>query len=281
MDKHIIVFCEGEHDIAFLTRILLVQGFQPYKEKIKNFSPPFNDLYKKNLADKKIENYEFKFQRPKKTVPYSVLTNEDALVIFHNLDGDGAFFNGGADKVQKMYLELNKENIRKIKGYEKLNYRFLYFLDSDEQGINARLRELETVLNIDILNNHKLVAKDDYEIGCYVFHDPEHPEQHGKLEDIIVKLMEVDNNQILTSGTKFIDENFLAEDRCKRIICEGGIESYSGNPQFKKMKSMISVAGQLQFSGSSNAVIIANSDYLKKEHLIDNFHCKNIFTLFN
>ncbi|WP_171899529.1 hypothetical protein [Candidatus Marithrix sp. Canyon 246] len=37
-----------------------------------------------------------------------------------------------------------------------------------------------------------------------------------------------------------------------------------GNPQFKKQKSVISIAGQLQFSGSSNAVIIANSDYIKK-----------------
>lgn len=281
MNKHTIVFCEGEHDIAFLTRILLVQGFQPYKEKVKNFAPPFNDLYKKNLANKKIENYEFKFQRPKQTVPYSVLTNENMLVIFHNLDGDGAFFNGGAERVQKMYLELNKENIRKIKGYDRLNYRFLYFLDSDEQGVESRLSELGKALKIDDLNNHTLVVNDDYELGCYVFHDAEHPEYHGKLEDIIVKLMEVDNNQILTSGIKFIDDNSLDEGRCKRFVCNNIAEAYSGNPQFKKKKSMISIAGQLQFSGSSNAVIIANSDYLRKEHLIDNFHCKNIFNLFN
>ena len=95
MNKHIIVFCEGDHDIAFLTRILLVQGFTPYNRKVKEFNKPLSALYQNNLGKKKIANHEFKFQRPKKTVPFSVLTNGESLVIFHNFDGDGNFCNDG------------------------------------------------------------------------------------------------------------------------------------------------------------------------------------------
>jgi hypothetical protein len=259
----------------------LVQGFVPYTKKVKDFDPPLNKLYQGNLSSKKIENYEFKFQRPKRRVPYSVLVNDDVLVIFHNFDGDGAFFNGGADSIVKMYLDLNNEKIRRIKNYDKLNYRFLYFLDSDDQGIDARLATLKEELNIDTLTSHELVIKDDYEIGCYIFHDNEHAEKHGKLENIVLNLMTNDNQSIFEGGINFLDNNCLDDDRCKRFICNELDENYVGNPQFKRMKSMISVAGQLQFSGSSNAVIIANTDYIKKDHLLDDLHCRNIFTLFN
>jgi hypothetical protein len=281
MNKHIIVFCEGEHDIAFLTRVLLVEGFIPYTQKVKDFDRPLNKLYQENLSSKKIANYEFKFQRPKRKVPYSVLMKDDVLIIFHNFDGDGAFFNGGADSIVKMYLDLNNEKIRRIDGYDKLNYRFLYFLDSDDQGIDARLATLKEELNIDSLNSHEIIMKDDYEVGCYIFHDNEHTEKHGKLENIILKLMSTDNQSVFEDGTRFIDNNCLDDDRCKKFICNELNENYVGSPQFKKMKSMISVAGQLQFSGSSNSVIIANSDFIKKEHLIQDLHCRNILTLFN
>jgi len=93
--------------------------------------------------------------------------------------------------------------------------------------------------------------------------------------------MTTDNQSIFEDGIRFIDNNCLDDDRCKKFICNELDENYVGNPQFKKMKSMISVAGQLQFSGSSNAVIIANSDFIKKEHLIQDLHCRNILTLFN
>lgn len=281
MDKHIIVFCEGDHDIAFLTRIIQVQGFKPYKKTVKNFPSPLNDLYLSNLSGKKIEDYEFKFQRPSTKIPFSVFYKEDILVVFHNLDGDGSFSNGKVNDVVNMYLNLNKENIRKIRGYEKLDFRFLYFLDSDDQGVEFRINSLKETIGIDTLENHNLTKKDDYEVGCYVFHDSEHPNKHGKLEDIILKLMNTDNQKTFTDSLRFIDENHLDEKRCKKFICDNIEEVYVGNAKFKKMKSTISIAGQLQFSGSSNAVIIANSDYLTREQLTDDLDCRRIFTLFD
>ena len=61
-----------------------------------------------------------------------------------------------------MYLDLNNDNLRKIQNYNRLNYRFLYFLDSDEQGVNARLESLKQSLQLPNLNSHEIVEKDGY-----------------------------------------------------------------------------------------------------------------------
>lgn len=265
MDKYIIVFCEGDHDIAFLTRILSVNGFFPYKKKVKEFVKPLNNLYIKNLSNKKIEDFEFKFQRPKRKVPYSVLIKDDTLVIFHNFDGDGNILNNGANSIISMYLSLNKENRRKIEKYEKLNYRFLYFLDADEEGVEKRLNNLKESLDLDELNHYEIINKNDYELGCYIFHDDENNDRYGKLEDVLLNLMKPNNKDIFENSESFISNNKSATE---------------GNLQFKKQKSVISIAGQLQFSGSSNAVIIANSDYIKKDDILKNTHCRNIIKLF-
>lgn len=77
--------------------------------------------------------------------------------------------------------------------------------------------------------------------------------------------MKPNNKDIFENSESFISNNKSATE---------------GNLQFKKQKSVISIAGQLQFSGSSNAVIIANSDYIKKDDILKNTHCRNIIKLF-
>ncbi len=281
MNKHIIVLCEGEHDIAFLTRILSVDGYVPYTKQVNEFNVPLNELYITNLSKKKIENFEFKFQRPRRKVPYTVLIKDSTLIIFHNFDGDGNFLNGGANSVVKMYLDLNNENRRKIHKYDKLNYRFLYFLDSDEVGVQERLNSLRESLSLDTLKHYELTNKEDFEIGCYIFHDESNQETHGKLEDILLNLMKINNENIFEESELFIHKNLLDSDRQKRYICNDSEEKPDGRIEFKKQKSIISTAGQLQFSGSSNAVIIANSDYIKKDDIQSNTQCQNISKLFN
>jgi hypothetical protein len=277
-NKYIIVFCEGEHDIAFLSRILYVNGFKPYKEKVKDFDKPLNDLYIKNLSDKKIENMKFKFQRPQRKIPYAVLKKDNLMVVFHNFDGDGNFTNGGANTIIKMYLDLNKENMRKISNYKKLDYRFLFFFDADDKGIAIRVGEINSELDLSAkLEHNKINTIDLHEWGCYVFHKDKNS---GDLEYILLDLMKQNNENIFINSEKFIEQNILENARQKRYICNNNEEKFNGAIQYKKEKSIISIAGQLQFSGSSNAVIIANSDYIKKSDILNNIHCINISKLF-
>ncbi len=280
MDNFIIVFCEGDHDIAFLTRILLVDGYTPYNKKVNEFRRPLDKLYIQNLSAKKIANHEFKYQRPKRKVPYSVLEKDETLVIFHNFDGDGNFDKGGANKIIDMYVSLNKENRRKIEKYNKLNYRFLYFLDADNEGVESRINSIKKSLDLTELKHYEIISNNNYDIGCYIFHDEENVNQYGKLEDILLSLMKTNNETIFDNSQKFIENNLLDEERQKKLLCTNNNEKPIGNINFKEQKSIISIAGQLQFSGSTNAVIIANSDYIKKSDIENNNYCKNIIKLF-
>ncbi len=282
MNKYIIVFCEGEHDIAFLTRILFVEGYSPYDKKVNEFPNPLNELFKINLANKKIEDIEFKYQKPNQKVPFTVLFKENTLIIFHNLGGDGNILkNNNAQEIVEQYISLNDEARRKIQKYEKLNYRFLYFLDSDNEGVETRISELENKLEISNLEHYQTNIKDDNEFGCAVFYKTEDEQnKYGKLEDIILALMKPDNIDIFDASSTFIQSNLLDGKRQKKFICNHLKEKHYGSKNFKQEKSIISIAGQLQFSGSANSVIIANSDYIKKSDIEANVQCQNIIKMF-
>lgn len=197
------------------------------------------------------------------------------LVIFHNLSGDGNILNGKADEVTNMYTNLLGDDDFSI----NFNFRFLYFLDADDIGVNKRVLELNNILNLENLNTSKLTKKDDFEFGCYIFYDKNNKNFEGNLEDVLLELMEKDNEGIFKNSKTYIDNNAFDskfEKRQKKFINE----NYKGSLQFKKQKSTISVAGQLQFSGSSNAVIIANTDYIKEGKIKNSSTCNEIISLF-
>ena len=281
MDKYIIVFCEGDHDIAFLSRILYIKGFTPYDKKVKDFITPLNELYITALKNKVIEDSKFKFQKVNIKIPYVVFQKDKTLVIFHNLGGDGNILNGKAKDIMNLYLEQNDAPLREINEYKFLNYRFLYFLDADDEGINKRLSEVSNLLLLtNVLEHYTLVLKDDYEVGCCVFHNNQDTNSYGKLEDILLDLMIPNNKNIFEETKNFIDNNPLPNERQRKFICTNIEEKPNGSIQFKKEKSIISIAGQLQFSGSTNSVIIANTDYIKKDDILNSQVCKDIMKLF-
>ncbi len=280
MNKIIIAFCEGDHDIAFLCRILSVNGFTPYKKKVKNFITPLNKFYTKSLPDNKIEDYEFRFKRPNPIIPFVCMADDNNLIIFHNLSGDGNILNGQAEKIMTKYLNLNDPAIRKVGKYDELNYRFLFFLDADNTGVDKRLEEMNGLLGTDNLLHHKILETANYELSCYIFHNGEHASKEGNLEDILLDLMTTDNTGIFKNSDKYLSDNKLTENRQKEFISNQDDERYKGRIQFKMKKSIIAVSGQLQFSGSSNSVIIAKSDFITKNDITSNSCCDNIITLF-
>jgi len=280
VDKYIIVFCEGDHDIEFLKRVLQVYGFQSYDKKVKDFIEPFDELYIQSLTQSiKIKDRRFKFQRHNEYVPYSVFSKDNRLIIFHNMGGDGSIKEKSQEVVQK-YLQLNDEIVLETSDYEKLDFRFLHFLDADNEGVITRLEQMKELLKDDSLEHYSITQIDDYEIGCGVFYNTKNENHHGKLEDILLELMIPSNETIFRESSVFIEKNQLDDSRQRRFACTDIKEKPDGNIEFKKEKSIISVAGQLQFSGSTNAVIIAKSDYIKKDDILNNTHCQNIIKLF-
>jgi len=89
MNKIIIAFCEGQHDIAFLSKILFIDGFKPYKKKIKDFIKPLNEQFIKKLPNKEIGDKKLGFQSDYMLPSVALYKDEKILVFLHNLNGDG------------------------------------------------------------------------------------------------------------------------------------------------------------------------------------------------
>ncbi len=274
MNKIIIAFCEGQHDIAFLSKILFVDGFTPYRKKIKDFIKPLNKQYETELSKKEIADKKLGFQSEYMVPSVALHRDEDILVLLHNLNGDGKV--GERKQILDMY-----RNIQSDDGFSKdynLNFRFIYFFDADDKGISTRVDELNAELGLsNNLRHNKIRTIDLYEWGCYVFHKDE---DSGDLEDILLDLMKPNNESVFTNSLSFLHTNNLIEERQKEFICNNTEEKYKERVKFKEKKSIISVAGQLQFSSMNNSVIIAHSDYIKKSDISSNSHCVDISKLF-
>ncbi len=275
MNKIIVVFCEGQHDIAFLSRILFVDGFTPYNKKINKFIKPLNEQYIKNLENNNIADRKLGFQSEHMIPSVALHKNENILVLFHNLSGEER--SGERKSILDMYKGMQSED----DGFSNfnLNFRFLYFFDADDKGITTKISNINEELELsDDIEYNELVTIDSYEWACYIFHKSD--EEKGDLEDVLLELMKPNNKEIFDNSEVFLKSNELDEDRQKEFVCNSSEEKYKTRNKYKEKKSIISIAGQLQFSGMANATIIANSDYIKKSDIENNKHCKHIVELF-
>ena len=273
MDNITIVFCEGQHDIAFLSKILYVHGYKEYKKKLKVFEEPFGEQYlsilreEKNISDKKLGF------NPIYKVPSVALYKNESLVLFHNMEGDDR--ETERTELLKMYQNLQGDD-----DFSSFNfsYKFLYFFDADEKTINDRVDELNSELALDnYLYHNKIISTNSYQWGCYIF--TAFNNKSGYLEDILLDLMIPNNRDIFQNSREFIASNcFTTVDRqCEYKPFE---DNYKNRSKFKNKKSIISVAGQLQFSGMTNAVIIGKSDFIKKDDILNSEVCNNIMKMF-
>lgn len=266
MNKITIVFCEGQHDIAFLSKILFAYEYKKYDKTLDKFLQPFGKQYFEIMKTMEISDKKLGFKSDYK-IPSVSLCKDDNLVLFHNMGGD--MKKDERQEVLDMYLRfINKEN--DFTSNYNFEYKFLYFLDSDEKTIADRVNELNSELTLSTPLKHNEVVTDNYDYGCYIY--------DGVLEDILLDLMKPSNDSYFDHSKAFIDNNPIDTERQKEFKCPE--EIYKSGNKFKVKKSIISIAGQLQFSGMNNTVIIANSDYIKKSDIDGNPHCQNIIKLF-
>lgn len=273
MNNITIVFCEGMHDINFLSKILYVSGYKDYKKKLKEFQEPFGNLFLNILKEQKdLEARKIGFN-PIYKVPSVALYHENngELVFFHNMGGDDR--ETERNSILEMYQNLLSEE--DDFSPSNLNFKFLYFFDADNNPKETRISDLNSELSLS-LENTIVSIYNNYKWGCYIFHKDENG---GCLEDILLDLMKPSNETIFNNAEAFISENTLTKTnrKCEYKPIDG---TYKTQQKFKDKKSIISVAGQLQFSGMANAVIIGKSDYITKTDIENSSVCQDIMKLF-
>ena len=82
MNKVIIAFCEGQHDIALLSKLLFANEFQKYDKKIKDFIKPFDKLFFSELSKKEISDKKLGFESDYKVPSVVLIKNSSSLCFF-------------------------------------------------------------------------------------------------------------------------------------------------------------------------------------------------------
>ncbi|EOC0363737.1 hypothetical protein ACI00E_000330 [Cronobacter sakazakii] len=275
-NKVVVVACEGQHDISFITRILHTVGFKTDNRKIKDFPFPFNTLFagiagKMVLADRKLG-----YQSPNFLLPSVALEFQGKIVFLHNLNGDGRSAERG--ELIKLYSGLvGDDDFSKDLNYE---FRFLFFFDADDHGVPSRLSEMTAELEMQTaLSNGSVVAYGKHELGCYIYH--ENDGDTGVLEDILLGHFSRKDNDLLEHVSDFLSNHILEEERTKELHVIDGVEQRKGASKYSEKKSKLNLFGQLQFSGMNNSVIISESDFLRMEDIENCPQCiiiKNMFS---
>lgn len=273
--KVVIVACEGQHDISFITRILHTAGFKTNNRKIKDFPFPFDSLFAGVAGGMVLADRKLGYQSPNFLLPSVALEFEGKIVLLHNLNGDGR--SAEREKLIKHYSGLvGDDDFSKDLNYE---FRFLFFFDADDYGVQNRLLEMTTELKVQTtLSNGLVVTYGNYELGCYIYH--ENDGDTGVLEDILLGHFSGKDDVLLEHVSSFLANHLLEEERTKELHVVGGVEERKGASKYSEKKSKVNLFGQLQFSGMNNSVIISKSDFLRMEDIENCPQCTVIRNMF-
>lgn len=276
----IILLTEGDHDAAFLYRILKANGFTKFSKVIGEFPPPLNnflsaDILNVSIPEVNIQNARTRF------LPTNVVTEGQNMLLIYAIQGDSR--GDIRTKLIDSFNSFNTQNPKQIQVLKDTTVSVLYFLDADNKGIDERLREINNELTTaftgvqfeKFTTNATLKKVDDILIGAYIF--VEAGKQTGKLEDILLPMMEVGNEDIFKVANNFLSihkSTALYKDNIE-LNEDKSIKKVFGDKYHHK-KSLIGTIGQLHKSGKSNTVCISDANYLNDEKLKASEVCNDI-----
>lgn len=275
-----ILFCEGIHDISFISKILMANGYIENNKKINEYPAPLNKYFINKIEKEVIGDRKIGFN-PSNLLPHVSLQSDDSIVFFYNMGGDSKH-NAIIKLIEEYQFIINATEEKNIS-----NIECFVFYDADTKGVNSRIEEVNTVFgsefNFSGVSQGKVINNGDITFGAYIFYDINNKNQNGTLEDLLISLFEIENKDIISKARDYLKNNplLLVEEgkRTKEYLVAK--DKYSGSSKYDEKKSIISLAGQFGFSGVNNSVIIAKSDYIKKETILENTECKIIFNMIN
>lgn len=283
-NNFIFILTEGDHDAAFIYRILKANGFNTYSEKIGNFPTPLNkflqtDLKNITIPDVKIEVAKVRF------LPNEVICKEDNLLLIYTLGGDSV--KQLRISIVKTLNAFNIQDPDALQAAPEGNFSVLYFFDADDKGVEQRVIELQDelreVFEIEELpgemTNNELLEIEDMTFGIHVFTKPGVDE--GLLEDILLPLMQQDNDDIFFAARSFLSIHPTTHLFSDKLVYRDDVLKKVNGQKYAEKKSLIGTVGQLQKSGKSNTVCIRDTDYLNDVKINGNQTCITILEFIN
>jgi hypothetical protein len=259
MKNILFIITEGDHDEGFLRKILRYEGFVDVsKKEIGKFEPFLQSYW---LGQVKNYNYQEKNLIEKPLFP-TPLEYGDTKVLIYSVGG-----NSERQKPKKLIKDLmdilpsdDGDNLEDT----NLSIRILFIEDADKEGIPRTVEKIskdysDVLGDISSLKNLKIIPHLVFQcIACYIFAGED---GYGKLEHIVVPLMETSNEEIFEKARDFLK----TDPKIKKKDLD-----------FDQLKAEIGVVGQLQKSGKSNTAIIQDTKYITEDKVQADAKCQEI-----
>ena len=261
MNHIVVIFCEGVHDVAFLSRLLKTDAYTTYHNStIGKYPNPLNRIFEGSL--KKVAFSELKIdQLSSQSIPKKILKKEDTIVLLYAVGGNRE--NGKINPLMEIFRDAHSS--AGFGGIKSHNLSFVFFNDADNDA-----REEANILNTMLQNflassdffvkHNEYTKRSDIGYGFYLFSKNG---QQGNLENLLIELMREGNEAIFDDAQAYYSDHYDP----KRLNKKNKIYPH---------KSIITIAGQLQNSGASQVVTIEHSDYLTLEKIQKNSHAQEI-----
>ena len=263
-----IIMVEGPHDGAFISKVMQVNGYKTCKKPIERYSPAFVAKYLSGqYKNAPVDELNLQSVRQEIIFPsYSLLRGEEEMMLIFQMGGDSR-----ADKRKRLVGDIfgflhSSMTADAVSDSGKMT--FVYEFDADEEGVDARLQQVsQEIRQINgafpgITKNGSYIDSADVRWGAYIFEDGS---GKGRLEDIILPMMEQGNDDVASYAKDFVDKRnaFKLFQTVK--------------PTSHPQKARVGVMGQLEKAGSANPAIIEQSSYLTKEKILVSPTCCQIF----
>lgn len=283
----VAVLCEGPHDVAFLNRILKTDGYvQEERVKLGEYPSPIDQLLIKEARESEVESLNIEELR-RKLLPSHVLRRENIYLFLYSLGGDTK--KNERERLLKSFAAFVPQDGQISVTPTDTQLAVLYFFDADEQGQAQRREEVNHEVSsvLEVEKNELFQAQGEtksvqgLQVGCYIFCELD--SDRGKLESIVLPLMQRENESMFEAAGRFLDENHDST-RLKMLkfrVQEGKvIEKLEGKHKYDRSKSIIGTVGQLQVSGATNSVCIGRTDYLTLAKIQADPKCQEIIAFF-
>lgn len=283
--QFVVVFCEGNHDVMFLYRVLKTHGYKSYNRKLKEFPYPLNEFLINEVQQTSVEELNLEQARVR-LIPTEVLSkDDDKLIIMYAMGGDSKSIQ--RKQIIDTLSAIVTDDPEAIQVVSDVNISLVYFFDADKRGVVKRVEEINKEIGETIKKDFEPLTKhcdvtqiSNLKIGVFIFTKAESDE--GKLEDLILPMMESENEEIFEAARQFLNLNQtvpLFRDHLTRD--ESGAITKVLKKDFDLKKSLIGITGQLQISGKPNGVYIRESAFLNENKIKGNEPCNGILSFFN
>ncbi|MEE1884377.1 DUF3226 domain-containing protein [Pedobacter flavus] len=286
----IVCLLEGPHDAAFLYKILKTNGYSEFRKPIKALPGPiFGFLTNpKHHSDLTVSEMTYDMAN-RRIYPFDVLIDENeanCILLYPLMGVQNAALREKIIKSIDDVVVLGDDGAADFS--EDHKYVIAYLVDADNDGVEERLNSISEELmsffpdiKVDVFKENGTVQIiGDLEIGVFVI--TEIGSQTGRLEDILIPLMKLDNDDIFSKAEEFLgihEQTNLFKGKVERY--ENGIIKKINNVKYDYKKSLVATVGQLQKSGMSNTVCIKQTDYLETAKIQANESCRSIVNFLN